>query len=71
MISFVKFFILINITNKVVVYNPSDGTIISKHTAQGFADNSSWGRGQSWGLYGYTVCLFYFIYLFFFDYVKR
>lgn len=26
-----------------------------KQTAQGYADDSSWSRGQSWGLYGYTM----------------
>jgi unsaturated chondroitin disaccharide hydrolase len=24
-------------------------------TVQGFADGSSWARGQAWGLYGYTM----------------
>lgn len=27
-----------------------------KQTNQGLRDDSSWGRGQAWGLYGYTVC---------------
>ena len=26
-----------------------------KQTHQGAADESAWARGQSWGLYGYTV----------------
>ena len=39
----------------VVNYNPHDGTIIKKQTAQGYADESSWSRGQAWGLYGYTM----------------
>ncbi|MFD2933733.1 glycoside hydrolase family 88 protein [Spirosoma flavum] len=38
----------------VVCYNP-DGTVTAKKTAQGYADNSAWARGQAWGLYGYTV----------------
>ncbi|GAB3773919.1 glycoside hydrolase family 88 protein [Spirosoma horti] len=38
----------------VVCYNP-DGTVAAKKTAQGYADNSAWARGQAWGLYGYTV----------------
>lgn len=27
----------------------------AKNTAQGWADESAWARGQSWGLYGYTM----------------
>jgi hypothetical protein len=39
----------------VVNYNPQNGTIQQKRTAQGYADESAWARGQAWGLYGYTV----------------
>ena len=39
----------------VVVYNPQTGVVIRKVTAQGAADESAWARGQSWGLYGYTM----------------
>lgn len=39
----------------VVVYNPQTGGIIKKQTAQGASDESAWARGQSWGLYGYTM----------------
>jgi hypothetical protein len=39
----------------VVVYNPQTGEIIKKQTAQGASDESAWSRGQSWGLYGYTM----------------
>ncbi|MBD0832537.1 glycoside hydrolase family 88 protein [Aestuariibaculum sediminum] len=39
----------------VVNYNKNDGSIIKKHTAQGFSDESAWARGQAWGLYGFTV----------------
>ncbi len=39
----------------VVVYNPITGDVIKKQTAQGAADESAWARGQSWGLYGYTI----------------
>ena len=42
----------------VVSYN-DDGTVESKETYQGFADDSRWARGQAWGLYGYTVCYRY------------
>jgi len=39
----------------VVVYNPQTGAVIRKQTAQGKSDSSAWARGQSWGLYGYTM----------------
>jgi unsaturated chondroitin disaccharide hydrolase len=39
----------------VVVYNPQTGKIEKKQTAQGAADESAWARGQSWGLYGFTM----------------
>ncbi|SOD97448.1 glycoside hydrolase family 88 protein [Spirosoma fluviale] len=38
----------------LVCYNP-DGSVAAKKTAQGYADNSAWARGQAWGLYGFTV----------------
>ncbi len=39
----------------VVNYNKETGAVQQKVTAQGFADESAWARGQSWGLYGYTA----------------
>lgn len=39
----------------VVDYNLQTGGVIRKATWQGAADCSSWSRGQSWGLYGFTV----------------
>jgi unsaturated chondroitin disaccharide hydrolase len=39
----------------VVDYDSATGAVLAKKTAQGFSDSSAWGRGQSWGLYGYTV----------------
>lgn len=43
----------------VVDYDPADGKVRMKVTAQGYADDSFWSRGQGWGLYGYTVCYRY------------
>ena len=43
----------------VIDYDPETGEVRNKHTAQGFANESSWARGQAWGLYGYTVCYRY------------
>lgn len=39
----------------VVSYNPETGEPMVKQTHQGAFDESAWARGQSWGLYGYTL----------------
>jgi rhamnogalacturonyl hydrolase YesR len=39
----------------VVSYDTITGIPHIKQTAQGYADESSWSRGQAWGLYGYTM----------------
>ncbi|MCF0167181.1 MAG: glycoside hydrolase family 88 protein [Bacteroidales bacterium] len=39
----------------VVDYNTETGDVNKKHTNQGLNDDSAWSRGQSWGLYGYTM----------------
>jgi len=44
-----------NSSYHVVIYDPKTGDVIKKVTAQGAADSSAWARGQSWGLYGYTM----------------
>ena len=40
----------------VVDYDPEIGEVRKKQTAQGYADESSWARGQAWAVYGYTSC---------------
>ena len=40
----------------VIDYSLADGSVRNKHTAQGFAHESTWARGQSWAVYGYIVC---------------
>ncbi|MDB5199334.1 MAG: hypothetical protein JWO92_1297 [Chitinophagaceae bacterium] len=40
----------------VINYDTSNGNVLGKITAQGYADESAWARGQAWGLYGYTMC---------------
>lgn len=41
-------------TFHVVEYNTTTGAVISRHTAQGYADNSTWSRGEAWALYGFA-----------------
>ena len=43
----------------VIDYDPETGVVRGKQTAQGYADESSWARGQAWAIYGYTVCYRY------------
>ncbi|GAB3659097.1 glycoside hydrolase family 88 protein [Echinicola sediminis] len=44
-----------NSSYHVIDYDPETGKVVEKKTHQGMADDSAWARGQSWGLYGYTV----------------
>lgn len=43
-----------NSSYHVINYNPQTGAVQQKKTAQGYADESAWARGQAWGLYGFT-----------------
>lgn len=38
----------------VVNYDEKTGEVLNRQTAQGFADNSTWSRGEAWGIYGFT-----------------
>ncbi|MGL1890960.1 MAG: glycoside hydrolase family 88 protein [Spirochaetaceae bacterium] len=40
----------------VIDYNPTNGEVLHRHTHQGFSNDSTWNRGQSWAIYGYTMC---------------
>lgn len=40
----------------VVVYDTITGKKIKGVTHQGYDDNSMWARGQSWAIYGFTMC---------------
>jgi len=40
----------------VVNYDTITGQPLSKQTHQGLNDDSSWARGQAWGLYGFAMC---------------
>lgn len=39
----------------VAVYDTLTGDFIKGVTHQGYADNSTWARGQGWAVYGYTM----------------
>lgn len=39
----------------VVNYDSATGNVLNQQTCQGFADNSTWARGQAWGIYGFTM----------------
>lgn len=39
----------------VVDYELLTGEVRHRHTAQGYAHESAWARGQAWAIYGYTV----------------
>lgn len=43
----------------VVDYDKVNGGVRGLYTAQGYADESAWARGQAWGLYGYATCYRY------------
>lgn len=42
-------------TCHVVSYDTLSGNVLSKGTAQGYADSSCWARGQAWAIYGFTM----------------
>jgi len=44
-----------NSSYHVIDYNPETGRVENRHTHQGYSDDSSWSRGQAWGLYGFTM----------------
>ena len=39
----------------VVDYDERTGRVLHRGTCQGYADNSTWARGQAWAIYGYTM----------------
>ena len=43
----------------LVNYNPTTGAVTSKGTIQGYADESTWARGQAWAIYGWTMAYRY------------
>lgn len=43
----------------VVEFDPATGKVIRKKTHQGFADESTWARGEAWGIYGFAIAYKY------------
>ena len=39
----------------IAEHDRDTGEVIKTHGGQGYADGSSWSRGQSWALYGFTI----------------
>jgi hypothetical protein len=39
----------------VVEFDSTTGAVKKKFTHQGWADDSTWSRGQAWAIYGYTL----------------
>ena len=40
----------------VIDYDTLSGQVLKRNTHQGYSHESTWSRGQAWGLYGYTMC---------------
>ncbi|WP_139955754.1 glycoside hydrolase family 88 protein [Flavicella sediminum] len=36
-------------------FNDETGAFVKGHTHQGYADESMWARGQTWGIYGFAI----------------
>ncbi len=41
--------------NHIVNYDPKTGEVVETLGGQGYGVGSSWSRGQSWGVYGFTL----------------
>ena len=41
-------------TYHVVELNPKDGSVVKKRTQQGKGDETTWSRGQTWAMYGFS-----------------
>ena len=42
-------------SNHIVIFDQDTGEIVTKPRGQGFAEGSSWSRGQAWALYGFAL----------------
>lgn len=43
-------------TFHIVLFDDQTGAVLKQGTHQGYADHSTWARGQAWGIYGYAMC---------------
>lgn len=43
----------------IVEYDPKTGEFIREYAGQGYAEGSSWSRGQAWALYGFALSFRY------------
>ncbi len=41
--------------NHIVIFDPNTGKALEKPAGQGYAEGSSWSRGQAWAMYGYAL----------------
>ncbi len=39
----------------IVIFDPATGETLERPAGQGYAEGSSWSRGQAWALYGFTL----------------
>lgn len=42
-------------SNHIVEFDPEVGGVVATYGGQGYAEGTSWTRGQGWALYGFTV----------------
>jgi rhamnogalacturonyl hydrolase YesR len=42
-------------TYHVINYDTINGQMLNSATMQGYADESTWSRGQAWAIYGFTM----------------
>ena len=40
----------------ILCYDAGTGSVVTQKGGQGYSQTSAWSRGQSWGLYGFTMC---------------
>lgn len=43
----------------VIEFDAKNGNVLKKHTHQGFGDETTWARGQAWGVYGFALAYKY------------